>query len=610
MSRPDLPPPSGPPVVPSGQPVGMPPPTGPPVIPAGSPRPDQPTHADQSTGPEPPTVPTPTGPPGPMAPPAADPADVTDGQWHRLSRRMLAVHPISTIQALIVPIAIGIFTASRQGGGLWIFIALAGALIGVAAGTMTWYVTRYRVGEEQLQLRTGLLNRKLLTAPLDRVRSVDIESPPVHRILGLAKVKVGTGVDATRIELDGLTSAQAHALRTFLLRHSEAVDHPAEISVDAEQSAVPGRTGALLGSSPVAATAASSSGAAPAPQWTEQELARIDWSWLRYAPFSLSSLVVVAGVMGVLSQVGDDLELLDVEVLQDSWAWVLAQAVVFLVGLLLIVVVIGWVLLSTASYVLNWWNLRVVRESSGNLRITRGLLTTRSQTIERAKIRGVAMSEAFLLRFVSGAELTALATGIGLGGTAKVLPPAPRTVVTAVGHDLLEEEGPLTMPLQGHGPRARRRMHVGGQLASLVVAGLVAIPTWFISWGWFDNWPWWLPLAVLGGVALFQLAAREAAWRNLGHALTEGYFVVQTGALVRSREALEIAGIIGWVMEQNFFQRRLGLADVTATTAAGSERLSAPNMPVELARELLQQASPALHEDFGGAVPRPGHSVI
>lgn len=539
-------------------------------------------------------VPTDPGAAAPADPPV--PLDVTDGEWHRLSRRMLAVHPVNSLQAMIFPLALAVFGASRTGGGWWVWVLVAGALVGVVAGVITWYITRYRVTGEQLQLRTGLLNRRLLTAPLDRVRSVDIESAPVHRILGLAKVKVGTGVDASRIELNGLTQAQAQTMRAFLLRRSEVV-HTAEA-----QAGVTAGTAAAehpgAGADGTQATAYRD-GQEVGPRPTEAELARIDWSWLRYAPFSLSSLVVVAGVIGVLFQFGDDLSILNLDLVQDTWAWVVAQAVLFLVAALLVVTVIGWVLLSTASYVANWWNLRVVREAGGNLRITRGLFTTRSQTIERAKVRGVSMGEPFLLRFVRGAELTALATGIGLGGTTKVLPPAPRSVVTDVGHDLLEEEGPLTMALTGHGPRARRRMHVGGQIGSLVLAGLVAIPTWFIDWRWFSSWPGWLPLAVLGGLAVLNALLAESAWRNLGHGLTERHLVVQTGALIRTREVLEIAGIIGWVMEQNFFQRRLGLATLTATTAAGSERVEAPNMPVELARGVLNQASPGLYEDFG-----------
>ena len=46
-----------------------------------------------------------------------------------------------------------------------------------------------------------MLSSTLVTAPLDRVRSVDLESSLLHRILGLKKVQIGTGVDDDRITL-------------------------------------------------------------------------------------------------------------------------------------------------------------------------------------------------------------------------------------------------------------------------------------------------------------------------------------------------------------------------------------------------------------------------
>lgn len=330
----------------------------------------------------------------------------------------------------------------------------------------------------------------------------------------------------------------------------------------------------------------------------DRELARIDWGWLRYAPFSLSSLVVVAGAVGVLSQFGDELPVDEVAVAQDAWAWVVAQALLVLAAGIALLVLLAWVLVSTASYVLTWWNLRLVREGTGNIRITHGLLTTRSQTIERAKVRGVRMGEPFLLRFVRGAELSAMATGVGMSGTVKVLPPAPRSVVQEVGHELLEEDGPLTMDLRGHGPKARRRTHVSRQWGTLLLTALVGVPTYLVDVWWFAAWPWWLPLLVLGVVGTLNALVAESAWRNLGHGLTAQHLVVQTGAVVRTREVLERAGIIGWVVHQGFFQRRLGLADLTATTAAGQEQVVAPNIPLPMAVELARAATPGMLDEL------------
>ncbi|MGD8199497.1 PH domain-containing protein [Ornithinimicrobium sp. W1679] len=510
---------------------------------------------------------------------------------------MLLVHPVRGLGSMAVPLLLAFFIGRGDGGAWWIWVAVVGGAIALLAGMVSWFITRYRVTDAQLQLRTGLLNRRVLTAPLDRVRSVDIESTPVHRVLGLTTVKVGTGVDSSRIELDGLGRDQAARMRTFLLSRSGAPGAGVP-GADAPGSGAPGQVppGAGTAHPPPAPGTTTARAPQERPPADEVELARIDWGWLRYAPFSLSSLVVVAGVAGVLAQFGDDVPVDEVAVVQDAWAWVVAQAVAVLVTAAVVGVVVGWVVLSTLSYVLTWWNLRVVREPGGNLRVTRGLLTTHSQTIEREKVRGVRMGEPFLLRFVRGAELTAIATGIGTGGTTRVLPPAPRTVVTRVGHELLEEEGPLTMSLVGHGPLARRRIHVRAQWGSLFLAALAAVPVWLDRW-WFVGWPGWIPLAVLLGVGLFNGVLAEASWRNLGHGLTGDHVVVQTGAVVRTREVLERAGVIGWVVHQSFFQRRLGLCHLTATTAAGSEQVVVPDVPLAVAVDLALRATPGMLED-------------
>lgn len=525
-----------------------------------------------------------------------------DEGWRRLSPRMLLVHPVRILWSLAGPLVVAIFFGSRgeDGDGRFgVWFALAGAVLALVAGAMTWFVTRYRFTPDQLQLRTGLLSRRVLTAPLDRVRSVDIESSPAHRVLGLAKVKVGTGVDAKQIELDGLTAAQAATLRVDLLRraHLAGSAGPGALQGDAPAGAPAGATDGPAGAPATGEGTAYPAPGLPGPETPETELARIDWGWLRFAPFSLSSLVVVAGAVGVLAQFGDDLPLDRVDLAEDAWAWVLAQALVLIVVGAVLAVLVGWVLLSTASYVLTWWNLRVVREPNGNLRTSHGLFTTRSQTIEQAKIRGVKLGEPLLLRLVRGAELAALATGIGAGGTTKVLPPAPRAVAQEVGHELLEESGPLTMTLRGHGQRARRRMHVSAQWGSLFLAALVALPVYLGLW-WFADWPRWVPLAVLAGAALLNALLTESAWRHLGHGRTARHLVVQTGALVRTREVLESAGIIGWTLHQGFFQRRRGLADLTATTAAGSEFVIAPNIPLGMAVQLARETTPGMLDDL------------
>lgn len=524
--------------------------------------------------------PPPTGPAHSLQPPAAL---ATGEQWQRLSLRMLAVHPVRTLAQLAVPLLVAIFGFNQGDRGLVSsagFAVVAGVLV-LVFGFIPYFTTAYRLTSSQIQVRKGLLNKTVLTAALDRVRSVDLEASLLHRVLGLSKVAIGTGVDDTRIELDSLSTSQAHELQEFLRARSAAATASQGSTFDADADADGG---------PATGTDAPSSGGS-VPGRAEVDLARIDWSWLRFAPFSLSSLVIVAGVGGLVSQLGRDLPFEDLAQVQQAGEWVARQAVAVVVVVLAVAVLIGWLILSTLNYVVAWWNLRLTRMPEGTLRLQRGLFTTRSTTVEEAKIRGVVLGEPFLLRWVHGAELAALSTGVGSEGQTKVLPPCPKTVAVDVGHDILGETGALTMTLRRHGPLARRRLVVSDQIGDLgLLAALVIVTVVF-------DWWWWVAPAVWVVSALLSLLMSLLSYRNLGHGLTDTTLVSGHGALWRTREVLERAGVIGWVLTQSWWQRRIGLATLVATTAAGSESVTINHIPYADALALAQAATPEVFAD-------------
>jgi putative membrane protein len=60
------------------------------------------------------------------------------------------------------------------------------------------------------------------------------------------------------------------------------------------------------------------------------------------------------------------------------------------------------------------------------------------------------------------------------------------------------------------------------------------------------------------------------------------------------RTVLEHDGIIGWVVRQSWFQRRLALATLVATTAAGAERVIARDIPLVKAIQLADDSTPGV----------------
>ena len=483
---------------------------------------------------------------------------------------MLLIGPVRVLRELAIPAVIAIIgIGTTNPANLW--WVLPGAVIPVALGMVPWLTTRYRVGETQFERRSGLLNRTKVTAPLDRVRTVDLEAPVLHRVLGLVKVSVGTGVDDTRIDLDGLARAEAERLRGFLLARAR-----------------------LMPAVPAAVE--------PGPAEPESVLAAVDWSWLRYAPFQLSRLAIAAGVLGALSQFGDDLPFLALERVDDAWQWLLGFALPLLIGVAAAVLLVAWLLVALLGYVVQWWGMRLTRRD-GTLRLVAGLLTTRSRTMEEERVRGVELVEPALMRPVGGAELTALATGLGSDDIAHLLPPCPRAVAVSVGHDVLSvrdpgDGGPLTVRLTQHGPLARRRCHVRAQWPTLFLTAASVVPVVLL------DLPGWLPLGVALAFGILGVGLAEAAYRTLGHARCPAHLVSRTGALARSTTVLEIDGVIGWVLRQSWFQRRVGLATLLATTAAGPEVVAVRDVPVETGLALARACTPELVDPF--LLPRNG----
>lgn len=491
--------------------------------------------------------------------------------WSRLHPRKLLLDPVKAAGQFLFPALVALFGVSQSDMRFWPLIIPVMLLGPIIFGVLPWLTTHFRITDTQVQLRSGLLNKRTSTAPLDRVRSVDLEASLLHRILGLEKVAIGTGVDDDRITLDALARDDARRLRTTLLRRTEVP--AASATTDPETAAFP---------APVDA---------PAPTLAAPtELAHINWSWLRFAPFSLARLVLIVGALGVLSQFGDDLPIFSEDNATSAWNWVGQFALVLVIVVAVLASLVGWIVVAVTGYVVQWWNFRLVREH-GSLHLTHGLFTTRSITVEEAKVRGVELTEPVLLRVVGGAGLATLATGVEDGVT-EVLPPCPRGVAVSVGEQVLNSREPLTRTLLSHGRRARRRAWFAMIRLSLVWPVAAAVAAWQLDLSWW----WLLPVTTLALVGASLLG--EATFRHLGHALTGAHLVAGSGTLARIRTVLETDGIIGWVFDQSWWQRRAGLTDLVATTAAGAERVIIHDVPLGTAVALADAATPGLLTPF------------
>ena len=493
-----------------------------------------------------------------------------DAQWRRLDFRMLLVHPVNELIRFL-PVIIGIFLLGSGGedGGPWHYIGVA---VPIAIGLIRFASTKFRITPGQIELHRGILGRNVLTAPLDRVRTVELTATPIHRLLGLEKVEIGTGSvrkggDA-RLVLDSLGRDEAQRLRTELLHRA-----PAAAPDEAADPAAP---------------------AVPADLPAGQVILRFDPRWVRFAPLTSSGVLIAVGALGAIGGPLSGSNLIADIANSDAVNSLADVAVsVLVLGLLGGFVVLS-AILAAGGYLLQNWGFTLTRDDrSRTYHVRRGALTTRETTIDLDRLRGLEVHEPLGLRLAGAGRLNAIVTGLDRRseGSSPMVPAAPRPVVVGVGEHVLAESGPLHAALVSHGPAAQRRRYLRA------VVPLALVPMVLLLLVLLGPTPWW-PVLLTAPLPVLGIFLGRDRYRRLGHALTASYVVMRWGCFRGRRDALQRTGIIGWNITQTFFQRRAGLVSLTATTAAGRQSYEVLDVEEGTAVALADAAVPGLVSQF------------
>jgi putative membrane protein len=463
--------------------------------------------------------------------------------WQRLSPRMLLVHPVHEVLRQI-PLLIGsAVLGSATGNPMWTFVGVA---LVVGYGVARWFTTTYRIDSEEVQLRTGVLQRRVISVPRNRIRSVTTDARLLHRLLGLAVLRLSTGQETkgdTAFALDAVEAAQVPRLRAVLLADS-------------------------LAPSAVAAG---------------RELARWQPSWLRYSPLSSTGLAMIAAAVGLVYQAGVVAALQNSRLARSGLDAVERFGVVASAVVAAVVVVVASVVLSVLRSLVTYANL-VLRRDGDVLHLEHGLLRRRERTFDTRRLRGGTLREPLLVRLFGGARLDAVMTGVhGAGEASLLLPPCPRSTAATVLSELIGRPEVVAGRLRAHGAAAtRRRWTRALALPAVQLIAMIALYRWTPVW----LWPAWAVLTVCCAVLAIDRS------RALGHRVDAQWLVARAGSLHRRRDCIAAAGVIGWTVRQTFLQRRAGVATLIAATAAGVKRYQVIDVPADLAWTIAATASP------------------
>ncbi|OJX65606.1 MAG: hypothetical protein BGO95_01755 [Micrococcales bacterium 73-13] len=110
--------------------------------------------------------------------------------------------------------------AANTWPAIGILVALLAAIVGL--GWLSWRLHAYRVTDELVEEREGVLWRRHRRGRLDRVQGVDVVRPLVPRLFGLARLEISMAGSDGRIRLSYLASERADALRAEILTAASA----------------------------------------------------------------------------------------------------------------------------------------------------------------------------------------------------------------------------------------------------------------------------------------------------------------------------------------------------------------------------------------------------
>ncbi|WP_157498149.1 PH domain-containing protein [Leifsonia sp. Leaf336] len=151
--------------------------------------------------------------------------DLSVGEWNRVSPKYVVVVVVSTLLTGLVLSAASVFLWLVAGWS-WAWIAL---IVIVVVTLISLFVANrrtrsigYRLRDDDLLFRRGIMYQRFVSVPYGRMQLIDITRGPVGRMLGLADLKFVTAAASTNVVVPGLPEAEAAELRDRLVELAES----------------------------------------------------------------------------------------------------------------------------------------------------------------------------------------------------------------------------------------------------------------------------------------------------------------------------------------------------------------------------------------------------
>ncbi|MET1020403.1 MAG: PH domain-containing protein [Microterricola sp.] len=555
--------------------------------------------------------------------PSRGTSNLADGEWHRLHPAtpllkggvaLIAITGIviANLRERLVELFFGVPSYGgdpideiyNRGAVGWALLVILGVLLIVMVGFyLSWRMHSFRVTEEAVEVRSGILFRTNRKARLDRIQGVNIDRPLLPRIFGAAKLEVGVAGQDANVQLAYLGSSHTDALRRDILRLASGMRQSAAAPTAELAPGTVSADGTAAGQEPHTSGAhglAASAGALITQRANEFLAPELDpdaappESVVHIPPLRLIASIAASGFTLVLIALVVAVPI----ALANQQYWIIFGFVPALIG--------------GASYYINRFTkgLRyTIAGTADGVRVGFGLLSTSNETIPPGRIHAIAVTQPLLWRPFGWWTIRINTAGHSQqngqnASNTTVLPVGRIDDVERVLALLLPESGllpagtgftalaPGAVPVEPPAPTAEAPTELSNVLsaersaelpAELPSADDAAIPS-LIERG----------LVSKGGADGFTNSPRRAAWlrpfswRRTGFALTENTVLLRHGVVARELALVPFARMQSVGATQGPIQRRLRLGSVHLHTVAGPVSARLTTIDHTVAAELFE----------------------
>ncbi|SMO43793.1 PH domain-containing protein [Gracilimonas mengyeensis] len=438
---------------------------------------------------------------------------------------------LSLIRENLITIIILLFIGTSRTQGYFIYFLLGGLAIALIGGVFGWWVFKYRVYEEELQIKKGIFVKNQLYLSKDRIQVIDITEGILQRMFGLVKVEVKTAGGGTETAtISAITREEAEALRTELRKRKNGKEQ--ELQEESEAVA----------------------------QNQEEEVEVLD-SWklstrdLVFAAFTSSNFGVIASILGAVSGQLD--EFINEETVRYVYDMAPGYSnVTVIVGLVVAIIVISW-LLSFLGVIFKYSDFRL-QKTKKELIITSGLLERKHITVPFNRIQAVRYVEGVIRQPLGYGMLYVESAGFNQSDKGRSIVLVPYLAASRITEFLGDFLDDYSMPELNVTPPKRAKWRY---IRRINYAMLVIVPLlwWLLDYGWLSI----LAVPILSWLG--WLRYRDAAYGVSEELIHLRYRTIsRTTAVVKRRRVQNVE------LSENPFQKNKQLNTLKVTVASGA----------------------------------------